>query len=98
LWAGWARGALRPATAAAEYRGGQVELLRASYIGVAASFLAALLALNCARRARFRFDRSVRRAGKGLVRAGRWLAWSGLYFALTGALALGFYGLLRLRS
>jgi hypothetical protein len=59
---------------------------------------AGLLALGLARRARQRLERSVRRAGAGIVRTGRWFAWSGLYLAATGALALGFYGLLRLRG
>jgi hypothetical protein len=40
----------------------------------------------------------VRRTGASAVRAARFLAYTGLYLAVTGALALGFYGVLHLRS
>jgi hypothetical protein len=89
--------AIPVAVAASEWLG-RVRLLQATYVGVAAAFVTALLALLFVRRARFQLERSVKRAGAGLVRAGRWLAWTGLYLAVTGGLALGFYGLLRLRS
>jgi hypothetical protein len=89
--------AIPVAVAASEWLG-RVKLLHATYVGVGAAFLAGLLGLGLARHARFKLERSVRRAGEGLVRTGRWLAWSGLYLGLTGLLALGFYGLLRLRS
>jgi hypothetical protein len=62
------------------------------------AIVAGLLAVLVARRARLRLDRSVRRAGERVVRVSRWLAWSGLYVAVTGALALVFYGVLRARS
>jgi hypothetical protein len=50
------------------------------------------------RRARYRLERSVRRAGDGLVRASRLVAWTGVYVAVTGGLALAFYGVLRAYS
>ena len=76
----------------------RVTLLEAVYIAVPVAFVAALCALAAYRRARARLDRSVRRAGAGAVRTARFLAFTGLYLALTGALALGFYGVLHLRS
>jgi hypothetical protein len=76
----------------------RVTLLEAVYVAVPVAFVAALLALAVYRRARARLDRSVRRVGSGAVRAARFLAFTGLYLAVTGALALGFYGMLHLRS
>ena len=58
----------------------------------------ALGAVTAYRRARTKLDRSVRRAGERAVRAARFFAYAGLYLAVTGALALGFYGALHLRS
>ncbi len=75
-----------------------ITLLRSMYYAVPVAIVCGLVAVVVARRARLRLDRSVRRAGEGLVRAGRWLAWSGLYIAVTGGLALAFYGVLRARS
>ena len=40
----------------------------------------------------------MRRAGAGIVRTARFLAFAGLYLAITGGLALAFYGVLHLRS
>jgi hypothetical protein len=65
---------------------------------VPVALVCGFLAVLVARRARFRLDRSVRRAGERLVRTSRWLAWCGLYVAVTGCLALVFYGVLRARS
>jgi hypothetical protein len=45
-----------------------------------------------------RLDRSVRRVGVRAVRVARFLAFAGLYVAVTGGLALAFYGVLHLRS
>ena len=76
----------------------RVTLLDAVYIAVPAAFVIALLAVAVYRRARARLERSVRRAGVRIVRTARFLAFAGLYVAVTGALALGFYGVLHLRS
>ena len=57
-----------------------------------------MLNTNTADRARARLERSVRRAGAGLVRTARVVAWSGVYVAVTGGLALAFYGVLRASS
>jgi hypothetical protein len=73
-------------------------LLRSLYVAVPVAIVCGLVALSLSRRARYRLDRSVRRAGERIVRTSRWLAWSGLYVGVTGALALVFYGVLRARS
>ena len=75
-----------------------VGLLEAMEFAVPAAFVLGLAAVAAARRARFSLERSVRRPGEGVVRTARFLAWSGLYIACTGGIALGFYGLLVLRS
>jgi len=73
-------------------------LIDAAKISVPAAFLLALVGVAVARRARYRVDRSVSRAGAGLARAARFLVWTGMYVACTAALALGFYGLLVVRG
>jgi len=72
-----------------------VRLLEAAAIAVPVGFVLGLTAVSAARRARFQADRSVWRAGARAARVGRVLAWTGLYLAVTGALAIGFYGILR---
>ena len=74
------------------------ELLRAVEIAVPAAFVLSLVAVSAARRARYRLDRSVFREGARSVRLGRFLAWTGMYLALIGALSLAFYGALRWAS
>ena len=73
-----------------------VVLLRALYVGVAVSVILALVALLLARRARLAQARRVDGLGAGAVRTARILAWAGVYVGVTGALALGVYGVLRL--
>jgi hypothetical protein len=75
-----------------------VEILETVIVGVAASLVLGLLALLASRRARRRVERSVRRAGDGLVRTARLVAWAGVYVGVTGGLALAFYGVLRAYS
>jgi hypothetical protein len=74
------------------------ELLHAVEIAVPVAFVLSLVALSAARRARYRLDRSVFREGARTVRLGRFLAWTGMYLALVGALSLAFYGALRWAS
>ena len=74
------------------------QLLHAVEIGVPAAFLLSLVAVSASRRARYRLDRSVFRGGARTVRLGRFLAWTGMYLTLVGALALAFYGALRWAS
>jgi hypothetical protein len=75
-----------------------VEILEAVIVAVVAAFLLGVLGVLFSRRARLRVERSVRRAGDGLVRAARLVAWAGVYVAVTGGLALAFYGVLRAYS
>jgi hypothetical protein len=87
-----------PAAAAASALTARLTLLDAVYVAVPTAFVLALAAFAAYRRARARLERSVRRAGAGVVRAARFFAFAGLYLAITGALALAFYGVLHLRS
>jgi len=87
-----------PAAAALAALTTRTTLLHAVYVAVPVAVVAGLIAFSASRRARARLDRSVRRSGVAFVRVSRFLAFSGLYLAVTGALALGFYGLLHLRS
>jgi hypothetical protein len=75
-----------------------VNLLPSLIVSVAAAFVLSLFGISAARRARFRVDRSVARVGERTARLGRFLVWVGFYFAIIGALALGFYGAIRARS
>jgi hypothetical protein len=75
-----------------------VQLLPAVYVAVPVAVVAGLGAVAAYRRARAGLARSVRRTGEGQVRVARILALTGLYLAVTGALALGFYGLLHLTA
>jgi hypothetical protein len=72
-----------------------VEVLRATVIAVPAGGVVGLAGVSATRRARYRFERSVKQRGARAIRLGRFLVWSGLYLAVIGGLALGFYGLLR---
>ena|SRR5690348_3219330 len=87
-----------PAGVAVAWRRPDVTLLEATEVAVPAAFVLGSIAGLAARRARFRLDRSITRRGARLVRAGRMLAWTGIYLALAGGIALGFYGLLAYRS
>ena len=87
--------AIPAAVVAAQVLSGVV-LLRALYVGVAVAVVLALIALLLGRRARIAQARRVDGRGAGAVRTARILAWAGLYAGVTGALALGVYGVLRL--
>jgi hypothetical protein len=84
-----------PAGAAAAQFLKQVRLVEAVAVAVPAALVLGLAAVSASRRARYRVERSVRRAGERTMRVGRLLAWAGVYFGLTGAIALAFYGALR---
>jgi len=75
-----------------------VKVLPAAIVSVPAAFVFGLCGISAARRARFNLERSVVRRGEKTIRFARILVWSGLYMALVGAIALGFYGLLRAAS
>jgi hypothetical protein len=70
-------------------------LIEAVVIAVPIAFLLGLTAVSAARRARYRLDRSVYRRGVRTVRLARFVAWTGLYAAFVGGIALGVYGALR---
>jgi hypothetical protein len=90
--------ALVPAAVGASILLSQVSVLPALVVAVPAAFVCGLIGVSIARRARFRVDRSVFRPGDRGVRFARLLVWAGLYVSLVGAVALGFYGLLRAAS
>lgn len=69
-----------------------VTLLESLYYTVPAAFVLALVALSANRRARFARARSIRPESG---RRSSLLAWSGLYVAVIGAIALAVYGALR---
>jgi uncharacterized membrane protein YfcA len=70
-------------------------LLESLYVAVPVAVGLGLISLALARRARFAVERSVRPERPRLVRFARAMAWLGVYAGVTGALALGVYGLLR---
>jgi hypothetical protein len=86
--------AIPAGVAAAQFLSG-VSLLRSLYVSVPAAFLLGLLAVLSSRRARFALTRSLHPERRRLVRFARVVAWAGLYVGVTGALALGVYGVLR---
>jgi hypothetical protein len=69
-----------------------VTLLESLYYTVPAAFVLALIALSANRRARFARARSVRPKSGRLA---SFLAWTGLYVAVIGGIALAVYGALR---
>lgn len=87
-----------PVAAAAAAFTSTVDLLNAVYVGVPVALVAGFAAVGVYRRARAQLERTVRRSGERLVRTARMLAFVGLYLGVTGALALGFYGLLHATS
>ena len=76
----------------------RVQLLPAVYVAVPVAIVIGLGAVAAYRRARAKLDRSVRRAAERSVRIARFFALAGLYVAVTGGLALGFYGLLHVTA
>lgn len=85
--------AIPAGVAASRFLNGVV-LLRALYVGVPAAFVCGVIAWAASRKARYTLSRSVNPAFAGPVRLGRFLAWAGVYLAVTGALALAFYAVL----
>jgi hypothetical protein len=79
-------------------RSASIGLLPSLYGSVPAAAVLGLIAVALARRARFAVARSVRREGLALTRVSRFLAWTGVYFALIGGISLGVYEILRLRK
>ena len=84
-----------PAGVAASKLTDEVTLLEALVLSAPAAVVLALSSIVVRRAARRRIRRSITPNERPL-RLGKWLGWLGLYFGLMGALALGFYGILRL--
>jgi hypothetical protein len=72
-----------------------VKLLEALVVSAPAAVVLALASIVVRRSARRRIRRSITPDERPL-RLGKWLGWLGLYLGLMGALALGFYEILRL--
>jgi hypothetical protein len=86
--------AIPAAVAASQYTSG-LRLLESLYVAVPAAVVLGLLALGASRHARHVLARSLHPERRRLVRAARVFAWLGAYAGVTGALALGVYGILR---
>lgn len=84
-----------PAGIAASRFTDEVKLLEALVLTAPAALVLATTSIFVRRIARRRIRRSITPNERPL-RLGKWLGWLGLYFGLMGALALGFYGILRL--
>jgi hypothetical protein len=87
-----------PAGIAVAQESASIDLLKSLYGSVPAAAVLGLIAALFGRRARLGVARSVHREGVGLTRLGRLLAWTGLYFALIGAISLGVDAILRARN
>jgi len=86
--------AIPAGVAAAQFLAG-VRLMRALYVAVPVAAALGLLAVGSSRRARFALAQSLHPEQRGFVRTARIVAWAGLYVGVTGAMALGVYGILR---
>jgi ABC-type transport system involved in cytochrome c biogenesis permease subunit len=84
-----------PVAVVAAQRLSQLRLLETLYVAVPVAAVLGLLALVLARRARLALVRSLHPEERRAVRLARILAWAGAYAGITGALALGVYGVLR---
>src|SRR3954452_19851882 len=84
-----------PVAVLAAQRSGGLRLLESLYAVVPVAGVLGLLALVASRRARFNAARSLNPQPRWLLRVARGLAWAGVYAAVTGALALAVYGVLR---
>jgi hypothetical protein len=83
-----------PVGIVAAQQSSKLRLLETLYVVVPAAVVLGLLAVMASRRARFNAARSVT-PGDGPLRTARIVAWAGVYAGVTGALALGVYGVLR---
>jgi hypothetical protein len=84
-----------PVSVVAAQVSSQLDLLHTLYVAVPVDLALALAAVGLARRARLERARQVAPRGVKLGRLARVLAYIGVYAAVTGALALGVYGILR---
>jgi len=84
-----------PVSVVAAQMSSQLDLLHTLYVAVPVDVALALIAVTLVRRTRLDQARQVQPRGVKLGRLARVLAYVGLYAAVTGALALGVYGILR---
>ena len=84
-----------PVAVLAAQASADLRLLETLYVAVPAAGVLALLALLASRRARSNATRSLSPRPRWLLRFARILAWAGVYAAITGALTLAVYGVLR---
>jgi len=84
-----------PVSVVAAQMSSQLDLLHTLYVAVPVDLAVALAAVTLVRRTRLDQARQVQPRGVKLARLARVLAYIGLYAAVTGALALGVYGILR---
>jgi ABC-type transport system involved in cytochrome c biogenesis permease subunit len=84
-----------PVSVVAAQMSSQLDLLHTLYVAVPVDVALALIAVTLVRRTRLDQARQVQPRGVKLGRLARVLAYIGLYAAVTGALALGVYGILR---
>ena len=75
-----------------------VDLARATLGAVVVCFVFGLAGISTSRRARYRIERSLARRGERPARFGRFLVLAGLYVGVIGAIAVGFYGVIRALS
>jgi hypothetical protein len=87
-----------PASAVLAEKVSNVGLLRAIIVAVGLTFVFGLAGVSASRRARFRLALSLEPRTTRAVRIGRWLVFLGLYLGVVGAIALGFYGVVRALS
>jgi hypothetical protein len=86
--------AIPVAVVAAQYTSG-LRLLESLYVAVPLAVILGLAAVGASRRSRNVLARSLHPERRRLVRTARVVAWLGVYAGITGALALGVYGVLR---
>ena len=85
-----------PAGVAVSKLWGRVTLLESLWVSVPVAAVLGLIAVSASRRARFAAAQSVRPEGTRGLGLARFLAWAGVYAAVTGAVALAVYAGLRL--
>jgi hypothetical protein len=79
-------------------RAQKVELVRALIVAVPTGIILGLMGVAAARKARYVLERTFVHDARRLAQVGRTLAWAGVYFAVTGGLALALYAVLRSRK
>ena len=87
-----------PASVAFAAYAGTVDIVNSVILAVPVAVVLALAALSAARRARYRYDRSVFKQGGRTLKTARVVVWTALYVGTIGALSVGVFEVLRLVS